>query len=36
MPITIFLEIALGVVLVWFFMAVAAMAFQEWLSNLLR
>ena len=29
MPITIFLEIALGVVLVWFFLAVAAMALRR-------
>ena len=36
MPITIFIEIAIGVVLVWFFLAVAAMAVQEWLANLLR
>ena len=36
MPITIFIEIAIGVVLVWFFLALAAMAVQEWLANLLR
>lgn len=36
MPITIFIEIAIGVVLVWLFVAIAAMATQEWLSNLLR
>jgi hypothetical protein len=36
MPITIFLEIAIGIVSVWLFLALAVMAIQEWRAAILN
>jgi hypothetical protein len=36
MPITVFIEVAIGLVLVWLFLALAVMAVQEWIAALDR